>query len=86
MIVKRKNFSGTGEVIINGVKYVPAQVTDTLHDTIGYTEDALGQIDKSAIGQTTPVKKKTRMAKNVISGIKGFMPRRKKIKKENNHV
>jgi hypothetical protein len=80
MIIKRrKNFSGYGEVTINGVKYVPAQVmTDTLHDTMDTAEDVVSKVDQTAIGQTIPVKKKTRMVKNVISGLKGFVPKRKK--------
>ena len=83
MIIKRKGFSGYGEVTINGVKYVPAQVmTNTLHDTIDTAEDVVSKVDQTAIGQATPVKKKTRMAKNVISGLKAFLPR-KKNKKSN---
>ena len=82
MIIKRrKNFSGYGEVTINGVKYVPAQVGDTLHDTMDTAEGMVSKIDQTAIGQTMPVKKKTRMAKNVISGLKGFMPKYRKKKK-----
>ena len=83
MIIKRrKNFSGYG------VKYVPAQVmNDTLHDTMDTAEDVVSKVDQTAIGQTIPVKKKTRMVKNVISGLKGIMPARKKrIKKDKNHV
>ena len=82
MIIKRrKNFSGYGEVTINGVRYVPAQVGDTLHDTMDSAEGVVSKIDQTAIGQTIPVKKKTRMVKNVISGLKGFVPSRKKNKK-----
>ena len=82
MIIKRrKNFSGYGEVTINGVRYVPAQVGDTLHDTMDSAEGVVSRIDQTAIGQTIPVKKKTRMVKNVISGLKGFVPSRKKNKK-----
>lgn len=82
MIIKRKGFSGYGEVTINGVKYVPAQVmTNTLHDTMDTAEGVVSKIDQTAIGQTMPVKKKTRMAKNVISGLKGFVPSRKRNKK-----
>ena len=82
MIIKRrKNFSGYGEVTINGVRYVPAQVGDTLHDTMDTAEGVVSKIDQTAIGQTIPVKKKTRMVKNVISGLKGFVPSRKKNKK-----
>ena len=69
MIIKRKGFSGYGEVTINGVRYVPAQVmTDTLHDTMNTAENVVSKVDQTAIGQTMPVKKKTRMVKNVISG------------------
>ena len=83
MIIKRKGFSGYGEVTINGVKYVPAQVmTDSLNDAVDSAEDAMSYVDQTAIGQTSPVKKKTRMVKNVISGLKGFLPR-KKNKKSN---
>ena len=79
MIIKRKGFSGYGEVTINGVKYIPAQVvTDKLQDTMDSAENVVGQIDQTAIGQTIPVKKKTRMVKNVISGLKGIVPKRKK--------
>ena len=82
MIIKRrKNFSGYGEVTINGVRYVPAQVGDTLHDTMDTAEGVVSKIDQTAIGQTMPVKKKTRVVKNVISGLKGFIPPRKKNKK-----
>ena len=82
MIIKRKGFSGYGEVTINGVKYVPAQVmTNTIHDTIDTAEGVVSKVDQTAIGQATPVKKKTRMVKNVISGLKGFVPSRKKNKK-----
>jgi hypothetical protein len=81
MIIKRKGFSGYGEVTINGVRYIPAQVGDTLHDTMDTAEGVVSKIDQTAIGQTMPVKKKTRMAKNVISGLKGFIPSRKKNKK-----
>ena len=83
MIIKRrKNFSGYGEVTINGVTYVPAQVmNDKLHDTMDSAEDIVGRVDQTTIGQTIPVKKKTRMVKNVISGLKGFVPSRKKNKK-----
>jgi hypothetical protein len=84
MIIKRrKNFSGNGEVIINGVKYIPAQVGDTLHDTMDTAEGVVSKIDQTAIGQTIPVKKKTRMVKNVISGLKGFVPKRKKKSDKN---
>ena len=84
MIIKRrKNFSGYGEVTINGVKYVPAQVGDTLHDTMDTAEGVVSKIDQTAIGQTIPVKKKTRMAKNVISGLKGIVPKRKKKSDKN---
>ena len=88
MIIKRKGFSGNGEVIINGVKYIPAQVmNDTLHDTMDTAEDVVSKVDQTAIGQTIPVKKKTRMVKNVISGLKGIIPARKKNKKKDkNHV
>ena len=78
MIIKRKGFSGNGEVIINGVKYIPAQVGNTLHDTMDTAEDVVSKVDQTAIGQTIPVKKKTRMVKNVISGLKGIVPKRKK--------
>ena len=78
MIIKRKGFSGYGEVTINGVRYIPAQVGDTLHDTMDTAEGVVSKVDQTAIGQTMPVKKKTRMVKNVISGLKGFMPRRSK--------
>ena len=81
MIIRRKGFSGYGEVTINGVKYVPAQVGDTLHDTMDSAEGVVSRIDQTAIGQTIPVKKKTRMVKNIISGLKGFVPSRKKNKK-----
>lgn len=81
MIIKRKGFSGYGEVTINGVRYIPAQVGDTLHDTMDTAEGVVSKIDQTAIGQTIPVKKKTRMARSIISGVKGFMPRRKKNKK-----
>jgi hypothetical protein len=85
MIIKRKGFSGYGEVTINGVRYVPAQVmTDTLHDTMNTAENVVSKVDQTAIGQTMPVKKKTRMVKNVISGLKGFMPARKKKKGKDN--
>ena len=89
MIIKRrKNFSGYGEVTINGVRYIPAQVmNDKLHDTMDTAEDVVSRVDQTAIGQTVPVKKKTRMVKNVISGLKGIMPARKKRKKKDkNHV
>jgi hypothetical protein len=87
MIIKRrKNFSGYSEITINGVTYVPAQVmNDKLHDTMDTAEDVVSRVDQTAIGQTVPVKKKTRMVKNVISGLKGFVPSRKK-KKDKNHV
>lgn len=79
MIIKRrKNFSGYGEVTINGVKYVPAQVTDKLDDTMSTAENVVSKLDQTTIGQAPPVKKKTRMVKNVISGLKGFLPGRKK--------
>ena len=82
MIIKRKGFSGYGEITINGVTYIPAQVmNDTLHDTMDTAEGVVSKIDQTAIGQTIPVKKKTRMVKNVISGLKGFVPSRKKNKK-----
>ena len=77
MIIKRKGFSGYG------VKYVPAQVGDTLHDTMDSAEGVVSKIDQTAIGQTIPVKKKTRMAKNVISGLKGIVPKRKKKSDKN---
>lgn len=83
MIIKRKGFSGYGEVTINGVRYIPAQVGDTLHDTMDTAEDVVSKIDQTAIGQAMPVKKKTRMAKNVISGLKGIVPKRKKKSDKN---
>lgn len=84
MIIKRrKNFSGYGEVTINGVRYVPAQVGDTLHDTMDTAEGVVSKIDQTTIGQTMPVKKKTRMVKNVISGLKGIVPKRKKKSDKN---
>ena len=83
MIIKRKGFSGYGEVTINGVRYVPAQVGDTLHDTMDSAEGVVSRIDQTAIGQAPPVKKKTRMAKNVISGLKGIVPKRKKKSNKN---
>jgi len=82
MIIKRKGFSGYGEIVIDGVKYIPAQVGDTLHGTMDTAEGVVSKIDQTAIGQTMPVKKKTRMAKNVISGLKGFIPSRKKSNKK----
>lgn len=86
MIIKRKGFSGYGEVTINGVRYVPAQVmTDTLHDTMNTAENVVSKVDQTAIGQTMPVKKKTRMVKNVISGLKGIVPKRKKKSDKNIH-
>ena len=78
MKIKRKGFSGYGEVTINRVTYVPAQV---VNDTIDTAENVVGYIDQMPIGQTAPVKKKTRMVKNAISGIKGFIPKRKKDKR-----
>jgi hypothetical protein len=84
MIIKRKGFSGYGEVTINGVRYIPAQVGDTLHDTMDTAENVVSKVDQTAIGQTIPVKKKTRMVKNVISGLKGFMPAKKKKKGKDN--
>lgn len=81
MLIKRKVFNGYSETIKEGVRYVPAQVSDTLHNTIDYTEGTIDKLDKSAIGKTPPVQKKTRMVKNIVSGIKGFMPRNKKKKK-----
>jgi hypothetical protein len=84
MIIKRKGFSGNGEVTINGVKYIPAQVmNDKLHDTMDTAENVVSKVDQTAIGQTMPVKKKTRMAKNVISGLKGIVPKRKKKSDKN---
>ena len=83
MIIKRKGFSGYGEVTLNGVRYIPAQVGDTLHDTMDTAEDVVSKIDQTAIGQAMPVKKKTRMAKNVISGLKGIVPKRKKKSDKN---
>ena len=77
MIIKRKNYSYS-DVDLREVQYYPTQV---INDTVGYTEDALDLVDQSNIGQAPPVKKKTRMVKNVISGIKAYMPKRKKKKK-----
>ena len=78
MIIKRKNYSYS-DIDLRGVQYYPAQV---INDTVGYTEDAIDFVDQSKIGQAPPVKKKTRMVKNVISGIKAYMPKRKKKKPE----
>ena len=77
MIIKRKGFSGYE------VKYIPAQVGDTLHDTMDTAEDVVYKIDQTAIGQTKPVKKKTRMVKDVILGLKGFIPKKKKTNSTN---
>jgi hypothetical protein len=78
MIIKRKNYSYS-EVNPIGSTYHPAQI---INDTVGYTEGAIDLVDQSKIGQAPPVKKKTRMVKNVISGIKAYMPKRKKKKPE----
>ena len=78
MIIKRKNYSYS-EVNPKGSTYHPTQI---INDTVGYTEGAIDLVDQSKIGQAPPVKKKTRMVKNVISGIKAYMPKRKKKKPE----
>ena len=78
MIIKRKNYSYS-DVDLREVQYYPAQI---INDTVGYTEGAIDLVDQSKIGQAPPVKKKTRMVKNVISGIKAYMPKRKKKKPE----
>jgi hypothetical protein len=46
-------------------------------------EGVVSKIDQTAIGQTIPVKKKTRTVKNVISGLKGIVPKRKKKSDKN---
>jgi hypothetical protein len=46
-------------------------------------EGVVSKIDQTAIGQTIPVKKKTRMVKNVISGLKGIVPKHKKKSDKN---
>ena len=78
MIIKRKNYSYS-DINPRSIQYYPAQV---INDTVGYTEEALDLVDQSNIGQAPPVKKKTRMVRNVISGIKAYMPKRKKKKPE----
>ena len=78
MLIIRKQYSEN----ILGNTYYPAQiVNNTLHNTIGYTEDALDVVGQSKIGQVPPVRKKTRMVRNVISGIKGYVSDNKSGKK-----
>lgn len=82
MIIKRKSFSGYSETPIRGNGYISAQ----LYNTMDQAENAVNGFDQSVVGQAPPVKKKTKMVKNIISGIKSFIPRRKhKIKKKHVH-
>lgn len=79
MIIKRKKFS-----VINGIKEIPTQLSDKTYDTIDNTEDYLNKLEDSSIGQVKPVKKKTRMVRNVISGLKGIMPKKKSKESKKN--
>ncbi len=73
MLIKRKN---KPEKDIHELGYMSAQVVSD--HVITPTEGALEYVENSGIGQAAPVKKKTRMVRNAITGIKAYMPKKKK--------
>jgi len=57
-------------------------LSNTLEGTVSGAENALDYVDQSKIGKTSTVKKKTRMAKNMITGIKAYMIKKKPVSKK----
>jgi hypothetical protein len=74
LILRNKKFSITEN-------YYP-QVSDYLlsgtNNIMGVTEGTIGKIEDTKIGQTKPIKKKTRLVRNALSGIKAYLPKKKR--------
>ena len=84
MLIKRKHYSYPEN--LNGATYIPAQVTGYVGDQadymVGKLDNTLDLVDQSKIGQVQPVKKKTRMVRNAITGLKAYvLPKKRKERK-----
>ena len=84
MLIKRKHYSYPEN--LNGATYIPAQVTGYVGDQadymVGKLDNTLDLVDQSKIGQVQPVKKKTRMVRNAITGLKAYvLPKKSKEQK-----
>jgi hypothetical protein len=71
---------------LNGASYIPAQVTGYMGDQadymVGKLDGTLDLVDQSKIGQVQPVKRKTRMVRNAITGLKAYvLPKKRKERK-----
>ena len=62
MVIKRKKKKVSGE-----------ELRDVLSDhVLEPTTDVLNKVEVSKVGQVAPVKKKTRMVRNFITGVKAY--------------
>ena len=62
MVIKRKKKKVSGE-----------ELRDVLSDhVLEPTTDVLNKVEESKVGQVAPVKKKTRMVRNFITGVKAY--------------
>ena len=76
MIIKRQRlYSGYSECSGYGVSYMPSQVmTDYALNPI---ENSVNYLESTRIGEVTPVKKKLKLAKGIVSPIKRIIGKRK---------
>jgi hypothetical protein len=85
MLIKRKHYSYPEN--LNGASYSPAQVTGYVGNQadymVGKLNGTLDLVDQSKIGQVQPVKRKTRMVRNAITGLKAYVLPKKKNKQLN---
>lgn len=84
MLIKRKHYSYPEN--LNGASYIPAQVTGYMGNQadymVGKLDGTLDLVDQSKIGQVQPVKRKTRMVRNAITGLKAYvLPKKRKERK-----
>ena len=62
MVIKRKKKKVSGE-----------ELRDVLSDhVLEPTTDVLNKVEESKVGQVAPVKKKTRMVRKFITGVKAY--------------
>lgn len=84
MLIKRKHYSYPEN--LNGTSYFPAQVTGYVGNQadymVGKLDGTLDLVDQSKIGQVQPVKRKTRMVRNAITGLKAYVLPKKRNKKQ----
>ena len=84
MLIKRKHYSYPEN--LNGTSYIPAQVTGYMGNQadymVGKLDNTLDLVDQSKIGQVQPVKKKTRMIRNAITGLKAYVLPKKRNKQQ----